>query len=41
MFKLNASKKVQLANGLTLIATYFGCRIVWGFYLSYLFINDR
>uniref|UniRef100_A0A7S0S185 TLC domain-containing protein n=1 Tax=Chlamydomonas leiostraca TaxID=1034604 RepID=A0A7S0S185_9CHLO len=40
MFKHNTSKRLQLYNGLALIASYLLCRLVWGFYLSYLFVQD-
>jgi hypothetical protein len=35
-----ASKSLQLANGLALLLSFFGARIVWGFYLSWLYWRD-
>lgn len=39
--KLNLTgSKIQLYNGLALLVTFFGCRIVWGTYQSYLIYSD-
>ncbi|KAF2019009.1 DUF887-domain-containing protein [Aaosphaeria arxii CBS 175.79] len=39
--KLNMTgSKIQLYNGIALIATFFGCRIVWGTYQSILIYSD-
>eukprot|EP00199_Chlamydomonas_sp_CCMP681_P003035 CAMPEP_0119101910 /NCGR_PEP_ID=MMETSP1180-20130426/815_1 /TAXON_ID=3052 ORGANISM="Chlamydomonas cf sp, Strain CCMP681" /NCGR_SAMPLE_ID=MMETSP1180 /ASSEMBLY_ACC=CAM_ASM_000741 /LENGTH=162 /DNA_ID=CAMNT_0007086093 /DNA_START=311 /DNA_END=799 /DNA_ORIENTATION=+ len=40
MFKMGAPPNVALINGLVLIVTFFGARIVWGFYISYYFFVD-
>lgn len=32
--------KLQLYNGVALLATFFGCRIVWGTYSSYMIYSD-
>lgn len=39
--KLNLTgSKVQLYNGVALLITFFGCRLVWGTYQSYLIYSD-
>jgi hypothetical protein len=39
--KLNLTgSKLQLYNGIALLATFFGCRVVWGTYQSYLIYSD-
>lgn len=40
LFKMNGKKSLQLLNGLMVLITFFGARIVWGFYLSYMFFID-
>lgn len=32
--------KLQLYNGIALLVTFFGCRIVWGTYSSFLIYSD-
>jgi hypothetical protein len=32
--------RTQLYNGIVLLATFFGCRLVWGVYQSVLIYND-
>lgn len=39
-YRHNLSSGLQMANGLLLVLSFFGARIVWGFYLTYLFVLD-
>jgi hypothetical protein len=31
----------QLANGLVLMITFFSCRVIWGWYITYYFIGTN
>ncbi len=41
MFKAGwANSIVYVINGLLMIAAFFGCRIVWGYFQSYFLVTD-
>lgn len=35
-----ANTSMYVLNGLAMIVAFFGCRIVWGYIISYLLVND-